>query len=150
MTDTVKSIPEGYHSLTPYLIIKGAAEAIEFYKTAFGAEEVVRMPMPDGRIGHAELRIGNSMLMLAEEMEEMGHRSAQTLNGCPVGFVIYLEDVDKEFQRAVDAGQRAQARAQVEQAEAFDRRPANQHQAEDTQRDELPAQPGPAGGDSGH
>jgi PhnB protein len=104
MTEAVKPIPEGYHSLTPYLIIKGAAEALEFYKSAFGAEEVVRMPMPDGRIGHAEIRIGNSMLMIADEMEEMGYRSSQTLNGSPVGFIIYLEDVDKEFQRAIDAG----------------------------------------------
>jgi PhnB protein len=104
MTDAVKPIPEGYHAVTPYLIIKGAAEAIEFYKTAFGAQEIVKMPMPDGRIGHAEIKIGDSMLMLAEEMEEMGFRSPASLNGCPVGFVIYVEDVDTEFQRALDAG----------------------------------------------
>lgn len=104
MTDAVKPIPEGYHSLTPYLIIRGAAEAIEFYKTAFGAQELFRMPMPDGKIGHAEIKIGDSIIMLAEEMPEMGFRSPQALNGCPVSFVIYVEDVDTEFQRALDAG----------------------------------------------
>lgn len=104
MTDAVKSIPEGYHTVTAYLIIKGAAEAIDFYKTAFGAQEVCRMPMPDGKIGHAEIKIGDSMLMLSEEVEEMGFRSPQSLGGCPVGFVIYVEDVDTEFQRALDAG----------------------------------------------
>ena len=83
MTDAVKPIPEGYHVVTPYLIIKGAAEAIEFYKTAFGAQELVRMPMPDGKIGHAEIKIGDSILMLGEEMEEMGFRSPQALGGCP-------------------------------------------------------------------
>jgi PhnB protein len=104
MTDAVKPIPEGYHVVTPYLIIKGAAEAIEFYKTAFGAQELCRMPGPDGKVGHAEIKIGDSILMLSDEMEEMGFRSAQSLGGCPVGFVIYVEDVDTEFQRALDAG----------------------------------------------
>ena len=104
MTDAVKPIPEGYHAVTPYLIIKDAAEAIEFYKTAFGAQELVRMSMPDGKIGHAEIKIGDSILMLGEEVEEMGFRSPQALGGCPVGFVIYIEDVDTEFQRALDAG----------------------------------------------
>lgn len=104
MTDAVKPIPEGYNSVTPYLIIKGAAEAIEFYRNAFGAQEVLRMPMPDGRVGHAEIQIGDCKIMLAEEMEEMGHRSPQSLGGCPVGFVVYVEDVDTEFQRAIDAG----------------------------------------------
>jgi PhnB protein len=104
MTDAVKPIPEGYHVVTPYLTIKGAAEAIEFYKTAFGAQELVRMAMPDGKIGHAEIKIGDSIIMLGEEVEEMGGRSAQSLGGSPVGFVIYVEDVDTEFQRALDAG----------------------------------------------
>jgi PhnB protein len=104
MTDAVKPIPEGYHTVTPYLIVKGAAEAIEFYKAAFGAQELFRMPMPDGKIGHAEIQIGSSIIMLAEEMEEMGHRSPQSLNGCPVGFVVYVENVDTEFQRAIDTG----------------------------------------------
>jgi PhnB protein len=104
MTDAVKPIPEGYTTVTPYLIIKGAAEAIEFYKNAFGAQELFRMPMPDGRIGHAEIQIGDAKIMLAEEMEEMGHRSPQSLGGCPVGFAVYVENVDTEFQRAIDAG----------------------------------------------
>lgn len=104
MTDAVKPIPEGYNGVTPYLIIKGAAEAIEFYKTAFGATELFRMPMPDGKIGHAEIKIGSSILMLADEMLEMEFRSPQALNGSPVGFLIYVEDVDTEFQRALDAG----------------------------------------------
>ena len=71
------SIPEGYHSITPYLIVKGAADAIEFYKRAFGATELMRMPSPDGRIGHAEIRIGDSAIMLADEHPEMGYRSPQ-------------------------------------------------------------------------
>lgn len=104
MTDAVKPIPEGYSTVTPYLIIKGAAEAIEFYKNAFGAQELFRMPMPDGRVGHAEIQIGDARIMLAEEVEEMGHRSPQSLGGCPVGFVVYVENVDTEFQRAIDAG----------------------------------------------
>jgi PhnB protein len=104
MTDAVKPIPEGYSTVTPYLIIKGAAEAIEFYKTAFGAQELFRMPMPDGKIGHAEIQIGDSKLMIGEEMEEMGYRSPQSLNGCPVGFVLYVADVDTEFQHAIDTG----------------------------------------------
>jgi PhnB protein len=104
MSNSVKPIPEGYHSITPYLIIKGASEAIEFYKKAFGAEETVRMASPDGKIGHAEIKIGDSNIMLADEFPEMGYSSAQTLGGSPVSLLIYLEDVDTAFQRAIDAG----------------------------------------------
>ncbi len=104
MTDAVKPIPEGYNTVTPYLIIKDAAEAIEFYKTALGAQELFRMPMPDGKIGHAEIKIGDSAIMLADEMPDMGYQSPQALNGCPVSFLIYVEDVDTAFQRAIDAG----------------------------------------------
>ncbi|MFN7947499.1 MAG: VOC family protein [Blastocatellia bacterium] len=104
MSGKVKPIPEGYHTLTPYLIIRNAAQAIEFYKQALGAEEVFRMPMPDGKIGHAEMRIGNSMFMLADEMPEEGFSSPQTLNGTAVSFMVYVEDVDAAFQRAVEAG----------------------------------------------
>ncbi len=104
MNKQVKPIPEGYHTLTPYLIIKNAAQAIEFYKQAFGAEEKFRMPGPDGKIGHAEIRIGDSMVMLADEMPEAGILSPQSLNRSPVSFLIYVEDVDAAFQRAVDAG----------------------------------------------
>ena len=80
---TVKSIPDGYHSVTPYLIIKGAADAIEFYKKAFGATELLRMPQPDGKIGHAEIKIGDSPVMLADESPELGHVSPKTLGGSP-------------------------------------------------------------------
>ena len=98
----VKPIPEGYHSVTPYLIIEGAAQAIDFYKKAFGAVELSRMAMPDGKIGHAELRIGNSPIMLGEQCLEMGHRAPQ--GSSPVGLLIYVEDVDALAKQAVAAG----------------------------------------------
>lgn len=108
MTAIAKPIPDGYNSVTPYLTITGAAEAIEFYKRAFGAEEVYRMPGPDGTIGHAELQIGDSRIMLAEEMsDDMPDRisvSPTTLNGVSVGLMIYLPDVDKAVSRALAAG----------------------------------------------
>ena|SRR6266496_1513509 len=100
----VKPIPEGYHSVTPYLIIKGAADAIEFYKRAFGASELFRFPAPDGKIGHAEIKIGDSPIMLADESTEMGYKSPQTLSGSPVSIMIYVEDVDSVFNQAVAAG----------------------------------------------
>ena len=100
----VKPIPEGYHSVTPYLIIKGAADAIEFYKKAFGATELFRFPAPDGKIGHAEIKIGDSPIMLADEFAEMGYKGPQALGGSPVSLMIYLEDVDTVFNRAVEAG----------------------------------------------
>lgn len=100
----VKPIPEGYHSVTPYLIIKGAAAAIEFYKKAFDAIELFRMAGPDGKVGHAEIKIGNSPVMLADEFPEMGARSPQTVGGTPVGLLIYVSDVDKQFAQAVAAG----------------------------------------------
>jgi PhnB protein len=104
MTSRVKPIPEGYHTATPYLIIKDAARAIEFYKKAFGATELMRMAQPDGRIGHAEIRIGDSPIMLADEFPEMGHRSPQSLGGSPVSILLYVEDVDALFNQAVSAG----------------------------------------------
>jgi PhnB protein len=100
----VKPIPDGYHSVTPYLIIKGAAEAIEFYKKAFGAKELFRMPMPDGGIGHAEIMIGNSPIMLADECPPMGYRGPQALGGTPVSFLIYVEDADARYNQAIAAG----------------------------------------------
>src|SRR5260370_8497030 len=100
----VKPIPEGYHSVTPYLIINGAADAIEFYKKAFGATELFRFPAPDGKIGHAEIKIGDSPIMLADEFAEMGYKGPQTLGGSPVSLMIYLEDFDAVFNRAVEAG----------------------------------------------
>lgn len=100
----VKAIPEGYHSVTPYLSVKGAAEAIEFYKRAFGATELFRMPMPDGKVGHAEIKIGDSPVMLADEFPQMGYRSPQTLGGAGVSLMIYVDNVDRTFKQAVAAG----------------------------------------------
>src|SRR5712692_3857271 len=100
----VKPIPEGYHSVTPHLIIKGAANAIEFYKKAFGATELFRFPTPDGLIGHAEIKIGDSPIMLADEFPQMGYKSPQSLGGSPVSLMIYVEDVDAIFNQAVSAG----------------------------------------------
>jgi PhnB protein len=104
----VKSIPEGYHSVTPYLIVSGASDAIEFYKKAFGAVELMRMPAPGEKIGHAEIKIGDSPIMLADEFPEMGHKSPQTLGGSPVSIMIYVEDVDTVFNRAIAAGGKEQ------------------------------------------
>lgn len=100
----VNPIPAGYHSVTPYLSIKGAAAAIDYYKEAFGATELFRMAGPDGKIGHAEIKIGNSPIMLADEYPEMEFVSPQTLGGSPVGLMIYVEDVDSMFQRAISKG----------------------------------------------
>jgi PhnB protein len=100
----VKSIPEGYHSVTPYLIISGAGDAIEFYKKAFGAKELFRFPAPDGKIGHAEIKVGDSPIMLADEYPDMGYKGPQSLGGSPVSLMIYVDDVDVVFNRAVDAG----------------------------------------------
>lgn len=102
----VSPIPKGYHSITPYLVIKGAAQAIEFYKKVFGANELVRMPGPDGKIGHAELQIGDSRIMLADENPNMGqgYSSAATIGASPVSLYLYMPDVDTVFQKAVAAG----------------------------------------------
>lgn len=100
----VKPIPEGYHTATPYLIIKGAADAIEFYKKAFGATELFRFPAPDGKIGHAEIKIGDSPIMLADEYPDMGYKGPKSLGGSPVSLMIYVEDVDTVFNRAVNGG----------------------------------------------
>ena len=100
----VKPIPEGYHSVTPYLIIGGAAKAIDFYKKAFGATELMRFPTPDGKVGHAEIKIGDSAVMLADEYPEMGYKGPPALGGSPVSIMLYVEDVDSIFQRAVAAG----------------------------------------------
>ena len=100
----VKPIPDGYASLTPYLVVKGAARAIDFYKRAFGATELFRMDGPNGSVGHAEIRVGNSVLMLADESPEMGAKSPQSIGGSPVSLMLYVEDVDKVFARAVKEG----------------------------------------------
>src|SRR5882762_7539872 len=100
----VKAIPDGYHSVTPYLIISGATEAIEYYKKAFGATELMRIDAPGGKIGHAEIKIGDSPIMLADEFPEMGYKSPQSLGGSPVSLMIYVTDVDTIFDQAVAAG----------------------------------------------
>jgi PhnB protein len=101
---SVKPIPEGYHSVTPYLIISGASDAIEFYQKAFGATELFRFPAPGGKIGHAEIKIGDSPIMLADEYPAMGYKGPQSLGGSPITLMIYVEDVDNVFNRAVNAG----------------------------------------------
>jgi PhnB protein len=100
----VQPIPDGYATATPYLIVDGAARALDFYRKAFGAEELMRFEAPGGKIGHAEIRIGNSRLMLADEYPEMGYRGPKALGGTPVGLMLYVEDVDASARRAVEAG----------------------------------------------
>lgn len=104
MKTKVKAIPEGWHSVTAYISVKGAEDAIEFYKNAFGAKETGRLTMPDGSIGHAELEIGDSKIMIAEENEQWGNLSPQTIGGTPVSLCIYVEDVDAVFAKALQAG----------------------------------------------
>ena len=99
----VKSIPEGYHSVTPYLIIDGASDAIDFYKRAFGATELFRMEH-QGKIGHAELKIGDSPIMLADEQPALGYQGPKALGGTPVSLMIYVEDVDTIYRQAMAAG----------------------------------------------
>jgi PhnB protein len=97
-------IPAEYRGATPYLCVKDAARALEFYQRAFGARETMRMPQPDGRIGHAEIRIGDAAIMLADEFPEMDFRSPQTLGGTPVNLLIYVRDVDAFVKQAEAAG----------------------------------------------
>jgi len=99
----VKPIPEGYHSLTPYLVVDGAAQAIDYYKKAFGATELFRMEH-EGKIGHAEMKIGDSPFMLSDEHPERGYRGPKAIGGSAVGLMIYVEDCDKIFKQAIDAG----------------------------------------------
>ncbi len=114
MAKTVSAIPPGYHTITPHLVVNDAARAIEFYKLAFGAEELVRLPSPDGKIMHAELRVGDTRIMLAEEFPQMGSKSPRTLGGSPLTLMIYSRDVDKAFQRAVKAGAKPRREPQNE------------------------------------
>jgi PhnB protein len=100
----VSYIPDGYHTVTPHLAVRNAAKAIEFYAKAFGAEELFRMPGPGGVIMHAEVRIGDSTVMLGEEDPGRGATSPQTIGGSPVGLLIYVKDVDASFARAEKAG----------------------------------------------
>jgi PhnB protein len=99
-----KTIPDGYHSVQPYLILKSAADAIDFYTRAFGAKERLRMAMPDGRIGHAEIEIGDSCIMMADEHPEIGAHSVQHFGGSPVSLMVYVEDCDAVYKQALAAG----------------------------------------------
>jgi len=101
---SVKAIPAGHHTASPYLAIKNAAEALEFYKKAFGANEIYKLMMPDGRLGHAEMRVGDSIIMMADEFPEYGGKAPQTLGGSPVSIYLYVEDVDAFFKKALAAG----------------------------------------------
>ena len=104
MNTKVKPVPEDFHTATPYLIITNAARAIEFYKEVFGATELTRLATPDGKVGHAEIRIGDSRIMLADEFPEWDARSPQTIGGSAVHIMLYVEDVDAVVNRAVGAG----------------------------------------------
>ena len=100
----VKPIPDGYSAVTPYLIVNGAAKALDFYRQAFGAEERMRLPTPDGKIAHAEIAIGGCVVMLADEFPQMGAMSPTSIGGTPVGICLYVNDADKVFQQAVAGG----------------------------------------------
>lgn len=100
----ISAIPKGYHSITPYLIVNNAAKAIEFYMKVFGAKEVLRMEQPGGKVGHAELKIGDAKIMLADEYPEMDTRGPQAYGGSPVGIHLYIKNVDNIVERAVAAG----------------------------------------------
>src|SRR2546429_9779288 len=103
MARSKQPIPSGFHTVTPYLTVRDAAAAIEFYKKALGAEEIMRMPTPDGKIGHAELKIGDSIIYLADEFPQMGNKSPQTLGGSTGGLYLYVEDVVQAVKRVVVA-----------------------------------------------
>ena len=100
----VGPIPDGYHAVTPYLIVEGAARALDFYKDVFGATEQMRMAGPAGRVAHAEMRIGDSVVMLADEVPDMGYRGPKGYGGSAVSLMVYVDDVDATFQRALAAG----------------------------------------------
>jgi uncharacterized glyoxalase superfamily protein PhnB len=104
MAKKVQAIPKGFHSVTPSLCVAGADRAIDFYKRAFGAEELMRFPTPDGKIMHAEIRIGDSVLMLGDEMPEHGAKGPKSYGGTPIGFFIYRDNVDAAWKQALDAG----------------------------------------------
>jgi PhnB protein len=111
----VNPIPSGYHTATPYLTLDNCAAAIEFYKKAFGAQELMRMDGPPGKIGHAEIKIGDSIVMLADEFPGAGNKSPKSLGGSAVGVFLYVKDIDSAFKQAVDAG----AKADMQPADMF-------------------------------
>ena len=100
----VAPVPAGYHTVTPYIVCRGASDAIDFYKKAFGAKEMLRMPMPDGKIAHAEIRIGDTVVMLGDESPQMGATAPQTIGGTASAVFLYVKDVDKAFAQATAAG----------------------------------------------
>jgi PhnB protein len=104
MGSNVKPVPDGYHTLTPYLYVRGAAKALDFYAGAFGAQEVYRMPGPGGAIMHAETRVGDSVLMVADENPAQGARSPEAYGGTPASVFLYVPDVDAVFAKATTAG----------------------------------------------
>ncbi len=108
MAGKVKPIPDGYHAVTPYLIVKGGGRALDFYKRAFGATEILRLDGPGGTIGHAEIRIGDSIVMLADEHAEMKAYSPDHFGGSPVTISLYVADVDRVFAQAIAAGAKEQ------------------------------------------
>lgn len=107
MATNVSAIPPGYRTVTPYLTLNNCASAIDFYKKAFGAQEIARMDGPPGKISHAEIKIGDSMIMLADEMPGAGNRGPASLGNTTVGIFLYVDDVDKSYKQAVDAGAKA-------------------------------------------
>jgi PhnB protein len=106
MAGTARPIPEGHHTVTPYLSVRNGGKAMEFYKTAFGARERYKLMMPDGRLGHGELTLGDSVIMLADEFPEYGNTGPETVGGTPVTIHLYVEDVDAFVKKAVTAGAR--------------------------------------------
>jgi len=106
MSSKVKPIPDGHHTVAPYLAIKNAVSALEFYKKAFGATETYKLIIPDGRLGHAEIRLGDSLIMLSDEFPEFGGKAPEALGGSPVSIHLYVEDVDAFVKRAVAEGAR--------------------------------------------
>jgi PhnB protein len=104
MTTNIKPIPEGHHTLSPYLIVRGASDALEFYKKAFGASEIFRLDMPDGKIGHAEFKIGDSIFMISDESPQCSSKSPETLGGSAVILHLYVTDADVTFADAIKAG----------------------------------------------
>ena len=109
MSGGVDPVPEGFHTITPYMTVKGAPEAIEFYKEAFGATEIFRWADPDGQVRHAEVVIGDSPIMLTDEAPDFGMAGPRSFGGSPVHMFLYVEDVDAVFERAISAGDVAQA-----------------------------------------
>ncbi|RPI29213.1 MAG: VOC family protein [Acidobacteria bacterium] len=104
MKKNTRPVPEGLNTVTPYLTVRNCAQALEFYKKAFGAKELGRMPFPDGRIAHSDIQIGNSRLFLCDEFPEMGNKSPETLGGTPINLLVYVDNVDSAFKIATQAG----------------------------------------------